>query len=55
MLEHHVTPEQAGEVFAKTSRRLAVYSHIVEANGTEQDFYRRTGGRSQGRWRMVRI
>jgi len=28
ILSYHVTPEQAGEVFARTKPRLAVYSHI---------------------------
>ena len=37
VLEHHVTPEQAGEVFARTKPRLAVYSHIVLPIATEQD------------------
>jgi ribonuclease Z len=37
VLEHHVTPEQAGEVFAKTKPRLAVYSHIVQPDAAEQD------------------
>jgi ribonuclease Z len=37
VLEHHVTPEQAGEVFAKTNPRLAVYSHIVQADASERD------------------
>ena len=37
VIEHHVTPEQAGEVFAKTKPRLAVYSHIVQADASEQD------------------
>jgi ribonuclease Z len=37
VLEHHVNPEQAGEVFAKTNPRLAVYSHIVQADASEQD------------------
>lgn len=37
VIEHHVTPEQAGEVFAKTRPRLAVYSHIVQPIATEQD------------------
>lgn len=37
VLEHHVTPEQAGEVFAKTHPRLAVYSHIVQPDAAEQD------------------
>ena len=34
---HHTTPEQAGEVFARTKPKLAVYSHIVLPNATEQD------------------
>jgi ribonuclease Z len=37
VIEHHVTPEQAGEVFARTKPRLAVYSHIVQPDASEQD------------------
>jgi ribonuclease Z len=37
VIDHHVTPEQAGEVFAKTKPRLAVYSHIVWPTATEAD------------------
>lgn len=37
VIAHHVTPEQAGEVFAKAKPRLAVYSHIVLPIATEQD------------------
>jgi ribonuclease Z len=37
ILAHHTTPEQAGEVFARTKPKLAVYSHIVLPNATEQD------------------
>jgi len=37
VIAHHVTPEQAGEVFAKTNPRLAVYSHIVQPDAGEQD------------------
>jgi ribonuclease Z len=37
IVAHHVTPEQAGEVFARTKPKLAVYSHIVLPNATEQD------------------
>ena len=37
VIAHHVTPEQAGEVFAKTKPRLAVYSHIVQPDASEQD------------------
>jgi ribonuclease Z len=37
ILAHHVTPEQAGEVFSRVKPRLAVYSHIVRPTATEQD------------------
>jgi ribonuclease Z len=37
VIAHHVTPEQAGEVFAKTKPRLAVFSHIVQPSATQQD------------------
>lgn len=37
VIEHHTTPEQAGEVFARTKPRLAVYSHIVPPIAAEQD------------------
>ena len=37
VIAHHVTPEQAGEVFARTRPRLAVYSHIVQADASEED------------------
>jgi ribonuclease Z len=47
VIAHHVTPEQAGEVFARTKPRLAVFSHIVQPSATEQDLIpltRRTYG-----------
>jgi ribonuclease Z len=37
VIAHHVTPEQAGDVFARTKPRLAVYSHIVQPDRSEQD------------------
>lgn len=37
IIAHHTTPEQAGEVFARTRPKLAVYSHIVLPNATEED------------------
>ena len=37
IIAHHVTPEQAGEVFSRTKPKLAVYSHIVLPTATEQD------------------
>ena len=29
IIDHHTTPEQAGEIFSRTGVKLAVYSHIV--------------------------
>ena len=37
VVAHHVTPEQAGEVFSRTKPKLAVYSHIVLPTATEED------------------
>jgi ribonuclease Z len=37
VIAHHVTPEQAGEVFDKAKPRLAIYSHIVQPDASEQD------------------
>ena len=37
IIDHHSTPEQAGEVFAKTNPRLAVFSHIVQPDASEED------------------
>src|SRR5712691_9245580 len=37
VVAHHVTPEQAGEVFARTKPKLAVCSPIVLPTATEQD------------------
>jgi len=37
VIAHHVTPEQAGEVFARTNPKLAVYSHIVQPDAGERD------------------
>ena len=37
VVEHHVTPEQAAEVFNKTRPKLALYSHIVWPDATEED------------------
>jgi ribonuclease Z len=37
VVAHHVTPEQAGEVFARTKPRLAVYSHIVQPTAASDD------------------
>ncbi|WP_247480217.1 MBL fold metallo-hydrolase [Bradyrhizobium sp. CW9] len=37
VVAHHVTPEQAGEVFERTKPRLAIYSHIVLPTATADD------------------
>ena len=37
IIAYHVTPEQAGEVFARTKPRLAVYSHICMPNAVAHD------------------
>ena len=37
VLAHHVTPEEAGDVFRRTTPRLAVYSHIIQPTATEED------------------
>lgn len=33
IIDHHLTPEEAGEVFSRASPKLAVYSHIVSGKG----------------------
>lgn len=42
VMERHVTPEQAGEVFARTKPRLALYSHIARSEVSEQDLMPQT-------------
>ena len=37
VMDHHVTPEQAGNVFSRVMPKLAVYSHIVPARGVDQE------------------
>ena len=37
VIEHHITPERAGEVFARVRPKLAVYSHIVQPDATEEE------------------
>ena len=36
-MNHHTTPEQAGEIFTKIKPKLAVYSHIVLPSATKED------------------
>jgi len=40
IIAHHVTPEQAGEIFSRVKPRMAVYSHIVLPSATEQELIR---------------
>jgi ribonuclease Z len=45
ILRNHTTPEQAGEVFRRTSPRLAVFTHFLLFGGmTEGEVLRRTAG-----------
>ena len=37
VIEHHTTPEQAGEIFTRVGAKLAVYSHIVGGLGNDSD------------------
>lgn len=48
VVAHHVTPEQAGEVFDKTKPKLAVYSHIVQPTATAEDLIQATRKTYQG-------
>ena len=37
IIEHHTTPEQAGEIFTRVGTRLAVYTHIVGGIGPDYE------------------
>jgi ribonuclease Z len=37
IVAYHLTPEQAGEVFAETKLRLAVYSHICMPSAQDEE------------------
>jgi ribonuclease Z len=49
VVAHHVTPRQAGEVFARTRPRLAVYSHIVDPTAEARDLLPETREAYDGR------
>lgn len=49
VVARHVTPEQAGRVFATTRPRLAVYSHIIHATATDEDLVPGTRREYSGR------
>lgn len=52
IIEHHTTPEEAGEIFSKTRPKLAVYSHIVGGVGTEEEVLKGTRKTYQGRFEI---
>jgi len=37
IIDHHTTPQQAGDIFSKTQPRLAVYSHVILLGGTDSE------------------
>lgn len=49
VVARHVTPEQAGRVFARTRPRLAVYSHIAHSTATDEDLIPGTRREYRGR------
>ena len=49
IIAHHVTPEEAGKVFAAVAPRLAVYSHIVPSPTTAADLIAPTRRTYKGR------
>ena len=49
IIAHHVTPEEAGRVFARVGPRLAVYSHIVPSPTQSDDLIRPTRKTYRGR------
>ena len=48
VMERHVSPQQAGEIFARTQPRLAVYSHIAQSSANDQDVIPPTRARYAG-------
>ena len=42
VVAHHITPTRAGELFARVRPRLAVYSHIVQPDATDDELLRPT-------------
>jgi ribonuclease Z len=49
VMSRHVSPQQAGEIFAKTKPKLAVYSHVGLSSATEQDVIPPTREKYSGR------
>lgn len=49
VMSHHVSPQQAGEIFARTKPKLAVYSHVGLSSATEQDVIPPTREKYSGR------
>jgi ribonuclease Z len=52
IVSQHVTPEEAGEVFSRTTPKLAVYSHVILPTATEQDVMPQTRKTYAGRVEM---
>ena len=48
IMDRHVSPQQAGEIFARTKPKLAVYSHVAQSTATEQDVIPQTREKYSG-------
>lgn len=48
ILAHHTTPEQAGEIFARTKPKMAVFSHVARPMAVEKDVIAQTRTRYAG-------
>jgi ribonuclease Z len=42
IMDHHTSPEQAGEIFSRVKPRLALYSHIGRGSVSEATLLKRT-------------
>lgn len=49
IMNHHTTPEQAGELFKRTNPKLAVYSHIILPGAITEDLIAATRKTYSGR------
>jgi ribonuclease Z len=48
VVDHHTSPEQAGEVFSRVQPKLAAYSHVILLGTTEEELLLRTKSAYQG-------
>jgi ribonuclease Z len=53
IVDYHTTPEQGGEVFARTKPRLAVYSHICMPTAANQELVAPTRKAYSGRLELA--